>query len=98
MGRRLVQIDPTIVMEFITEGNAWGVDKVIRVVEGIPADAKFVRGWYMPELGEDGVFTLLVEHPSWSDITNHGARYPTFVPKLATEYKEDPYPAYLPCE
>ena len=97
MGRRQIEVDPKIVMEFITEGNTWGVDKVIRVVEGIPADAKFIRGWYMPEMGADGTFTMLVEHPSWPE-TSDGARYPTFVPKVATERKGNDYPSYLPCE
>lgn len=95
MGRRLVEVDPTIIMEFVTEGNTWGYRKYFRVTKGIPTDAKFIRGWYMPEMGADGVFTMLFDHPSWPE-TADGARYPTFIPQLTTEQKEDGYPSYLP--
>lgn len=84
MGRRIVRIAPALVTEFVTQGAAWGEDRIVRVTEGVPDDATFVRGWYSPEVGADGVFVLLFEHPDWP-ATDPGAQYPELMPVLTTE-------------
>ena len=75
MGRRIIRVEPEIVLALLTEGNRWRVNQVLGVEEGVPVGTRLVSGWYNHLDAPDGYLCLLLEHPSWPK-TKDGEPHP----------------------
>ena len=91
MGRRIVRIAPSFIQELITQGHTIGDGYITRVAEGVPENAKLVRCWMDYNAYPDGFFTLLFDHPDWSETTE----YEVFTPRMQVEYIQDTEPSVV---
>jgi hypothetical protein len=89
VGRKVILISPVVLRAFITQDMTWGEDRILRVTEGIPEDARFIRAWAEPSTGPDGAVALLFEHPSWPE-NQTGEPWPIFRPVLESIERDAP--------
>lgn len=86
MGRVIVQIDPSLLQGFITEGNVFGENNIVRITSGLPDTAKFLRCWVDQTKPPDGVIVLLFEDESFPTV-DEGDEYPSLRVEVVTEIK-----------
>lgn len=91
MGRKVVKISGALLAEFCYTGyQIGGEDRIVRVREGVPTDARYVCSWF-----DDGGLVLLFEHPDWPEVTGSDP-YPVLTPviesiKLKNDLTARPY-------
>ena len=86
MGRRIVEIEPTLLLGQMEEGWVIGEERTVRVTNGVPKGTKIVRCWVRQEFDPNGKILMLLEHPAWSE-TVEGGEYEHFTPTYQTRLR-----------
>lgn len=84
MGKRIVEFDPRLIQELITQDHVIGDGRVTRTIEGVPVGAKIVACWVNQDRSPNSVFVILFEHEDWSE-TPQGEPYKPFMPVFRAE-------------
>ena len=74
--RKVVKVSPGLLAGMLEEGAE---TRGFRCVEGLPAGAVFVRGYYD---GMSNVFGLVFEHPDWEAVRDDGREMEELTPVL----------------
>jgi len=68
MGRKIVNLSAEWLLVFLTEGNQWGVDHILSVVDGVPPGTRLDRAASDQLENGEGVVCLVLENDGWPDV------------------------------